>query len=179
MEDFQFEAEFLTWDQASQNTFTFVCHLTSTLGIRVSWDPFHPDWIASATNIDIAQAMINTQHLVNIQHKDKWRRAQTMEVESRYHAVRRRRNIYDENGRPRYNYRVPNPSRGHSTNLPHPFPTLLQLSQLTEPNRTLNIRQRVPGKRQEKDRMGSRDITPSGPVTGKLRLREEGRQPRG
>ena len=135
MEDFKFEAEFLTWDQASQNTFTFVCHLTSTLGIRVSWDPFHPDWIASATNIDIAQAMINTQHLVNIQQKDEWRRAQTMEVESRYHAVRRRRNIYDENGRPRYNYRVPNPSRGHSTNLPHPLPTLLQLSQLTEPNR--------------------------------------------
>ena len=43
MEDLQFEAEFLTWDQASQNTFVFACHLTSTLGIKVSWDPFHPD----------------------------------------------------------------------------------------------------------------------------------------
>ena len=21
----------------------FACHLTSTLGIKVSWDPFHPD----------------------------------------------------------------------------------------------------------------------------------------
>jgi len=29
MEDLQFEAEYLTWDQASQNTFTFACHLTS------------------------------------------------------------------------------------------------------------------------------------------------------
>ena len=37
MEDLQFEAEFLTWDQASQNSFTFACHLTSTVGIRVSW----------------------------------------------------------------------------------------------------------------------------------------------
>jgi len=43
MEDLQFEAEFLTWDQASQNSFTFACHLTITIGIRVSWDPFNPD----------------------------------------------------------------------------------------------------------------------------------------
>ena len=52
MEDLQFEAEFLTWEQASQNSFTFACHLTSTIGIRVSWDPFNPDWIASAANAD-------------------------------------------------------------------------------------------------------------------------------
>ena len=43
MEDLQFEAEFLTWDQASQNSFVFACHLTSTPGTKVSWDPFHPD----------------------------------------------------------------------------------------------------------------------------------------
>ena len=42
LEDLQFEAEFLTWDQASQNSITFACHLTSTIGIRVSWDPFNP-----------------------------------------------------------------------------------------------------------------------------------------
>ena len=60
MEDLQFEAESLTWDQASQNSFTFACHLTSTIGIRVSWDPFNPDWIASATNTDLAQVMIDT-----------------------------------------------------------------------------------------------------------------------
>ena len=53
MEDLQFEAEFLTWDQASQNSFTFACHLTSTIGIRVSWDPFNPDWIASAVIIQV------------------------------------------------------------------------------------------------------------------------------
>ena len=66
MEDLQSEAEFLTCDQASQNSFTFACHLTSTIGIRVSWDPFNPDWIASGANADLAQAMINTQHLIHI-----------------------------------------------------------------------------------------------------------------
>ena len=66
MDDLQFEAEFLTWDQASQNSFTFACHLTSTIGIRVSWDPFNPDWIASATNTDLGQVMMDTQHLIRI-----------------------------------------------------------------------------------------------------------------
>ena len=59
----QFEAEFLTWDQASQDSFAFAYHLTSTIGVRVSWDPFNPDWIASAANADLAQVMIDTQHL--------------------------------------------------------------------------------------------------------------------
>jgi len=74
MEDLQFEAEFLTWDQASQNSFTFACHLTSTIGIRVSWDPFKPDWIASAANTDLAQVMIDTQHLIRVQlnNEQKW-----------------------------------------------------------------------------------------------------------
>ena len=74
MEDLQFEAEFLTWDQASQNSFTFACHLTSTIGIRDSWDPFNPDWIASAANADLAQVMIDTQHLIHIKLKNeqKW-----------------------------------------------------------------------------------------------------------
>jgi len=43
MEDLQFEAEFLAWDQASQKSFVFACHLTLTLGIRVTWNPFDPD----------------------------------------------------------------------------------------------------------------------------------------
>ena len=74
MEDLQFEAKFLTWDQASQNSLTFACHLTSTIGIRVSWDPFNPDWIASAANINLAQVMIDTQHSIHIQlnNEQKW-----------------------------------------------------------------------------------------------------------
>jgi len=49
VEDLQFEAEFLTWDQASQNSFVFASHLTSTLGIRISWDPLNLDWMPSAS----------------------------------------------------------------------------------------------------------------------------------
>jgi len=55
-------------------------HLTSTLGIKVIWDPFHPDWIASAANKEVAQAMIATQDPVNIQEKGRWIIAQTIEV---------------------------------------------------------------------------------------------------
>jgi len=88
MEDLQFDAENLTWDQASQNSSAFACHLTSTLGIKVNWDPFYLDWIASATNTELAQAMITTQHLVHIQHKDEWKRAQTMEVSAEVKVAR-------------------------------------------------------------------------------------------
>ena len=80
MEDLQFEAEFLTWDQASQNSFTFACHLTSTIGIRVSWDPFNPDWIASAANTDLAQVMIDTQHSIRIQLNNAQTRATVVEI---------------------------------------------------------------------------------------------------
>jgi len=134
MEDLQFEAEFLTWDQVSKNTFAFACHRTSTSGIRVSWDPFHPDWIASATNIDIAQAMITTQHLVNIHHKDEWRRAQTMEVSADGKQVTMR----FEGGETFVMKTV-----GQDTTTGYPtlreaiqrtFPTLVRLSQLTEPH---------------------------------------------
>jgi len=74
MEDLRFEAEFLTWDQASLNSFTFACHLTSTIGIRVQWDPFNPDWIASAANIDLAEVTINTQHpiYIHLKNEQKW-----------------------------------------------------------------------------------------------------------
>ena len=82
MEDLQYEAEFLTWDQASQNSSTFACHLTSTIGIRVSWDPFNPDWIASAANADLAQVMMNTQHLIHIlnSHKNEQKWAKVVEI---------------------------------------------------------------------------------------------------
>ena len=90
MEDLQFEAEFLTWDQASQNSFTFACHLTSTKGIRVSWDPFNPDWIASAANADLAQAMINTQHLIHIQLKNEQKWATVVEAKDEGKLVKMR-----------------------------------------------------------------------------------------
>jgi len=90
MEDLQFEVEFLTWDQASQNSFTFACHLTSTIGIRVSWDPFNPDWIASATDADLAQFMINTQHLIQIQLKNEQKWATVVEAKDEGKLVKMR-----------------------------------------------------------------------------------------
>jgi len=90
MEDLQFEAEFLTWDQASQNSFAFACHLTSTIGIRVSWDPFNPDWRASTANADLAQVMINTQHPIHIQLKNEQKWAKVVEVKDEVKLVKMR-----------------------------------------------------------------------------------------
>jgi len=80
MEDLQYETEFLTWDQASQNSFTFACHLTSTIGIRVSWDPFNPAWIASAANTELAQVMIDTQHSIRIMRNNAQTRATVVDI---------------------------------------------------------------------------------------------------
>ena len=80
MEDLQCEAEFLTWDQASQNSFAFACHLTSTIGIRVSWDPFDPAWIASAANTELAQVMIDTQHSIRVLRNNSQTRATVVEI---------------------------------------------------------------------------------------------------
>jgi len=90
MEDLQFEAEFLTWDQARQNSFTFACHLTSTIGIRVNWDPFNPDWIASAANADLAQVVINTQHPIHIQLKNEQKWATVVEAKDEGKLVKMR-----------------------------------------------------------------------------------------
>jgi len=135
MEDLQFEAEFLTWDQASQNSFVFACHLTSTLGIRVNWDPFNPDWIASAANIDLARAMISTQHLVHIQYKTERKWAKAVEVSTEGKLVTMR-----SEGGGTFTMKT----EGQDTITGYPtlreaiqrtFPTLVRLSQLTERHR--------------------------------------------
>jgi len=101
----------------------------------VSWDPFHPDWIASATNIGIAQAMTTTQHLVNIQHKDEWRRAQTMEVLAEGKQV----TMQFEGGE---TFMMKTEGQDTTTGYPslreaikRTFPTLVRLLQLTETDR--------------------------------------------
>ena len=88
MEDLQFEAELITWDQASQNSSTFACHLRSTIEIRVNWDPFNPDCIASTANDDLAQVMINTQHPIRIQLKNEQKSHKTIKVASSNSAHR-------------------------------------------------------------------------------------------
>jgi len=146
MEDLQFEAEFLTWDQASQNSVVFACHLTSTLRIKVSWDPFHQEWIASATNINLAQAMITTEHLVHIQHKNEWKRAQTMEVSAKGKLVTMR----FEGG---ITFTMKTEGQDTTTGYPtlreaiQTFPTIVRISQLTKADHIYDIENRNKGRR--------------------------------
>jgi len=147
MEDLQFVAEFLTWDQASQNSFTFACHLTSTIRIRVGWDPFNPDWIASAANIDLAQAMINTQHPIRIQFKNKQKWAKVIEVMDEGKLVTMRTDNEDI-------FMMKTEGKDTTTGYPtlreaiqRTFPNLVRLSQLTEPDRIYGTEDRKKGKR--------------------------------
>ena len=55
-------------------------HLTSTIGIRVSWDPFNPAWIASATNTELAQVMKDTQHPIYVRHNNVQTRVTVGEI---------------------------------------------------------------------------------------------------
>jgi len=135
MEDLQFESKFRTWDQASQNSFTFACRLTSTIGIRVSWDPFNPDWIASAANADLAQVMINTQHPIHIHLKNEQKWAQVVEVNDEGRLATMRTDTGDI-------FMMKTEGQDTTTGYPtlreaiqRTFPTLVRLSQLTEPNR--------------------------------------------
>jgi len=149
IEYLQFEAEFLTWDQASQiiNSFAFACHLTSTIGIRVSWDPFNPDWIASAANADLAQVMIDTQHLIYIRRKNEQKRAIFVELRDEGKRVKMR----TENGEI---FMMKTEGQDTTTGYPtlreaiqRTSPTLVRLSQLTEPNRIYGTESRKLGKR--------------------------------
>jgi len=147
MEDLQFEAEFLTWDQASQNSFTFACHLTSTIEIRFSWDPFNPDWIASATNTDLAQVMIDTQHLIHIQlnNGQKWAKVVGTREEGKIvemQTVNGETFIMKTEGQ--------DTTSGYPTlreAIQRTSPTLVRISQLTEPNRVYGLEEKRQGKR--------------------------------
>jgi len=147
MEDLQFEAEFLTWDQASQNSFTFACHLTSTMSIRVSWDPFNLDWIASTANTDLAQVMKDTQHLIHIQLNNEQKWAKVVRIRDEGKLVK----IQTENGETFFIK-----TEGQDTTSGYPTlreaiqrssPTLVRISQLTEPNRIYVLEEKKQGKR--------------------------------
>jgi len=147
MEDLQYEADFLTWDQASQNSFTFACHLTSTTGIRVSWDPFNPDWIASAANNDLAQVRIDTQHLIHIQLNNEQKWAKVVGIREEGKLVK----MQTENGETSIMK-----TEGQDTASGYPTlheaiqrtsPTLVRISPLTEPNRVYGLEEKRQGKR--------------------------------
>jgi len=147
MEDLQFEAEFLTWDQASQNSFTFACHLTSTIEIRVSWDPFNPAWIASAANTELAQVMIDTQHSIRILHNNAQTRATVVEIREEGKWV----NMQPEHGE---TFLMKTEGQDITSGYPtlreaiqRTSPTLVRLSQLTEPNRVYGLEEGKQGRR--------------------------------
>jgi len=179
MEDLQFEAEFLTWDQASQNSFTFACHLTSTIGIRVSWDPFNPDWIASAANTDLAQVMIDTQHLIRIQLNNEQKWATVVGIREEGKLV----NMQTEHGE---TFLMKTEGQDMTSGYPtlreaiqRTSPTLVRLSQLTEPNRVYGLEEKRQGKRKIgwSQAIYSHPSSTSG-IEEPPSLREMGRSPR-
>jgi len=56
----------------------------------VSWDPFNPDWIASAANTNLAQVMIDTQHLIHIQLNNEQKWAKVVEIRDEGKLVKMR-----------------------------------------------------------------------------------------
>ena len=47
-------SQHLSWKAASANEVTFACYLANKLDIRVEWEPFHPDLIASAPDATLS-----------------------------------------------------------------------------------------------------------------------------
>ena len=52
--ELQDASQHLSWKAASANEVTFACYLTNKLDIRVEWEPFHPDLIASAPDATLS-----------------------------------------------------------------------------------------------------------------------------
>ena len=52
--ELQDTAQHLSWKTASTNAITFACYLAKKFEIRVKWDPFHLDLIASSPNANLA-----------------------------------------------------------------------------------------------------------------------------
>ena len=52
--ELQDASQHLSWKVTSTNEVTFACYLANKLEIWVEWDPFHPDFIASAPNATLA-----------------------------------------------------------------------------------------------------------------------------
>jgi len=113
----------------------------------VSWDPSNPDWIASAANVDLAQVMINTQHPIHIQSKNEQKWAKVVEVKDEGRLVTMRTDTGDT-----FMMKI----EGQDTTTGYPTlrgaiqrtsPTLVRLSQLTEPDRIYGTDESKKGKR--------------------------------
>jgi len=56
--ELQDASQHLSWKAASANEVTFACYLANKLDIRVEWELFHPDLIASYTAISIFKVRV-------------------------------------------------------------------------------------------------------------------------
>ena len=91
--------------------------------------------------------MITTQHLVHIQHKNEWKWAQTMGVSAEGKLVTMR---FEGGGTFTMKTEGQDTTTGYPTlrdAIPRTFPTLVWLSQLTEPDCIYGIENRGKGKR--------------------------------
>jgi len=65
--DFQKEAGLLSWNNASENEFTFACYLANKLEIEVVWEPFNEYTISSTPNITLATLSIKAGLQLRVQ----------------------------------------------------------------------------------------------------------------
>ena len=64
---FQDTAQHLGWKHASAIKLTFACYLAHILDIRVEWDPFIPELISFAPNIQLALLACQAKLPISIQ----------------------------------------------------------------------------------------------------------------
>jgi len=65
--DLQDASQHLSWKAADTNDVAFACYLANKLDIRVEWDPFHPDLIASAPDATLLALACQVKLQLSIQ----------------------------------------------------------------------------------------------------------------
>ena len=65
--ELQDASQHLSWKVASANEVTFACYLANKLDIRVEWEPFHPDLIASAPDATLSALACQVKLPLSIQ----------------------------------------------------------------------------------------------------------------
>jgi len=80
--EFQDSSQHLSWKAASTNEVTFACYLANKLDIRVEWDPFNPDLVASAPDATLAALACQVKLPLSIQIKGETTAAICLKTES-------------------------------------------------------------------------------------------------
>jgi len=65
--ELQDASQHLSWKVASAHEVTFACYLAYKLDIRVQWQPFHPDLIASAPDATLSALACQVKLPLSIQ----------------------------------------------------------------------------------------------------------------